>query len=65
MQGPASTPLVFLILSTILLLALASFFTILVVVFNKNIKNKQLEIYRTMLETQENEQQRIGQDLHE
>lgn len=65
MQGTESTLLGFLVVTTILLLVLAAFFTILVVVFNKNIQKKHLEIFRTTIETQEQERKRIGRDLHD
>ena len=53
------------IVITITFLLLALFFIFLVIMFQKNMRRKQQELFQSVLETQENERQRIGKDLHD
>lgn len=55
----------FLVITSLTLLILAAFFSILIGVFNRNIRKKQIELFNAVLESQEQERQRIGRDLHD
>jgi two-component system, NarL family, sensor kinase len=54
-----------LIAGSVTLVILTVFFSSLVIIFQKNIRRKQQQLFKAVLETQEKEQQRIGKDLHD
>jgi two-component system, NarL family, sensor kinase len=54
-----------IVVTTATFLFLTAFFCILIIIFQKSISRKQQQLFKAVLETQENERQRIGKDLHD
>ncbi len=50
---------------SLVLLLLVFFLLMIVVIFNRNLRRKQTEAFKQLLDAVENEKQRIGQDLHD
>ena len=51
--------------STVIFVALLAFIVSVILMYQRNMANKQKELFKTALNTQENERERIARDLHD
>jgi two-component system NarL family sensor kinase len=64
-QGTGNEIMFAIIVGSATAVILAVFFIILVIIYQKRIAEKQLGIFKAILETQEHERSRIARDLHD
>lgn len=65
MQNIENEIILAIVIGSTTFLLIAFFFILLVILYQKRLSQKQIELFKAVIHTQENERQRIARDLHD